>query len=205
MRDRARDVVQPAVLVRRGRLPVRRGRRRSGRRLRVPAESGVRDLARPSGARRGALGAGDGGRARAAAHARRPALAGAGPPGLQGEVLRRSALARRGLPPGHGLGLADRPVRRCLAQAASGRPPGARHLLDGFEQAPDGSVCRVDQRDLRRGTAVHSARLRGAGVERRRSAALPGQDRCASANIRARREDSYQLSAVRSQKDLPDG
>ena len=72
-------------------------------------------------------GAGAGRRARPAADAGRPALAGAGHPGLQGEVLRRPAGARRGLSPGHGLGLADRPVRRRLAEAAPGRPRrGAR-------------------------------------------------------------------------------
>ena len=75
-------------------------RRRSG----VPAEPDLRDLARPSGARRDALGAGARGRAGAAADAGRPALAGAGPPRLQGDVLRRPARARRRLPPGHGLG-----------------------------------------------------------------------------------------------------
>ncbi len=45
------DLVQRPVLVRRRRLPLRRGRRREGRRPGVPAESGVRDLARASGAR----------------------------------------------------------------------------------------------------------------------------------------------------------
>ena len=44
-------VVQPALLVRGGRLSVRRRRRRAWRRFGVPAESGVRHLARSSGAR----------------------------------------------------------------------------------------------------------------------------------------------------------
>ena len=44
-------VVQPALLVRRGRLPLRRGRRRAGRRSGLPSESDLCDLARSSGAR----------------------------------------------------------------------------------------------------------------------------------------------------------
>ena len=87
----------------------------------------------------------------AAAHAGRAAVAGAGPSGLQAEVLRRSAIARRGLPPGNRLGLADWAVRRCLAEGCTPRTrQGARHLLDGFAASPVGGVCRVDQRDLRR-------------------------------------------------------
>ena len=49
-RTRAR-VVQPALLVRRGRLPLRRDRRRAGRRSSLPPEPDPGDLARPSGAR----------------------------------------------------------------------------------------------------------------------------------------------------------
>ena len=101
------------------------------------------------------------------------------------EVLRRSAFARRGLPPGNGLGLADWAIRRCLAQAASGGQPGRTAPARRLRQSPVRGVRRVDQRDLRRGTAVHSAWLRGPGLERRRSAAMPGQDGCPSANIRA--------------------
>ena len=62
----------------------------------------------------------------APAHARRAALARARQPGLQGEVLRRPARPRRGLPPGHGLGLADRPVHRRLAEGPPRRSPPAR-------------------------------------------------------------------------------
>ena len=185
-RARAR-VVQPAVLVRRGRLPVRRGRRRST--ATIPAcrpnqvfaislDHPVLDRERWEPVMKVVRAA--------AADAGRPALAGAGPSGLQGEVLRRPALARRGLPPGHGLGLADRPVHRRLAEAASATTArGARHLLDGFEQHLSRSVRRVDQRDLRRRSAVHAARLRRPGLERRGSAALPGEDRCASARASA--------------------
>ena len=69
-----------------------------------------------------ALGAGARRRARAAADAGRPALARARPSRLQAALLRRPARARRRLSPGHGLGLADRPVRRRLAEGASRRP-----------------------------------------------------------------------------------
>ena len=55
------DRVQRPVLVRRRRLPIRRDRRREGRRPGVPAESAVRDLSRAPGACRGAVGAGPGG------------------------------------------------------------------------------------------------------------------------------------------------
>ena len=45
-----------------------------------------------------------------------------GHPDYKPTLLRRSARARRRLSPGHGLGLADRPVHRRLAQGASRRP-----------------------------------------------------------------------------------
>ena len=44
-----------------------------------------------------------------------------GEPGLQAALFRRSARARRRLSPGHGVGLADRPVHRRLAQDPSRR------------------------------------------------------------------------------------
>ena len=103
-----------------------------------------------------------------------------GHPGLQAAVLRRSALARRRLSPGHRLGLADRPVRRRLAEATR-RTALAPALLDGFAQPSRGGVRRLDQRGLRRRSAVYSPRLRRAGLERRRSAALSGKDGRAAA------------------------
>ena len=90
------------------------------------------------------------------ADAGRPAVAGAGSSRLQAEVLRRPAGPRRGVSPGNRLGLADRPVHRCLAEGASRRDrTGARDLLDGFDAAPRRSVHRLHQRDLRRRAAVH--------------------------------------------------
>ena len=71
---------------------------------------------------RDALGAGAERGARAAADAGRPAFARPGPSRLQAAIFRRPARPRCGLPPGHGLGLADRPVHRCLAEGPSRRP-----------------------------------------------------------------------------------
>ena len=52
-----------------------------------------------------------------------------GAPRLQAALLRRPARARRRVPPGDGLGLADRPVRRCLAAGRTRTTaPGARRL-----------------------------------------------------------------------------
>jgi hypothetical protein len=113
---------------------------------------------------RGALGAGAGGGARAAADAGRPALARAGPPGLQAEVLRRPALARRRLSPGHGLGLADRAVRRRLAEGAPRRPApgsGRARCLEGFA------------RTWTRPASARSARSSTPSRRSRRAAASP--------------------------------
>ena len=85
---------------------------------------------------------------------------------VQVEVRRRPADARRRLPPGHGLGMADRAVHRCVGQRASRRAGGRSPLPDRFHPASRRGVRRQHQRDLRRRAAVRSARLRRAGVER---------------------------------------
>ncbi len=123
-----------------------------------------------------ALGAGRRGRPPPAPDAGRPALAGPRPSRLQGQVLRRPPRARRRLPPGHGLGLADRPVHRRLAEGPPRRPRRRPPLPRGLRPAPGRGVRRLDQRDLRRRGAVHPARLHRPGLERRRGAALLGQD-----------------------------
>ena len=56
--ERAQDIIQPAILERGGRLPVRRGGRRAGRRSGVPAEPDSRHFARASGAGPRAMGSG---------------------------------------------------------------------------------------------------------------------------------------------------
>ena len=129
-RPRAR-VVQPALLVRGGRLPLRRRRRRARRRSRVPAEPGVRDLAR----RIRCSTASAGSRscdvvARAAADAGRPALARARASRLQGRRTTATCAPRdAAYHQGTVWALADRPVRRRLAEAASRRSTGGRAQL----------------------------------------------------------------------------
>ena len=129
------------------RLPLRRRRRRERRRSVVPPEPDLRDLARSPGARPGALGGGRQRGARAAADAGRAALAGAGRARLQVALFRRFARPRRRLSPGHGVGLADRPVHRCLAQGPSGRKEARAAFLAGFEphlaEAGIGSISEV--------------------------------------------------------------
>ena len=51
----------------------------------------------------------------------------------------------RGLPPGHGLGLADRPVRRRLAQGAPRRSPGRPRLSRGLPPASERGCAGHDQ------------------------------------------------------------
>ena len=71
-----------------------------------------------------------------------------GHPDYKPQLLRRPARARRRLPPGHGLGLADRPVHRRLAEGPSRTTAtGARRFLDGFVahlgEACIGSISEV--------------------------------------------------------------
>src|SRR5262249_22223490 len=112
-----------------------------------------------------------------AADAGGAAFAGPGQPGLQAEVLRRPAGPRRGLPPGHGVGLADRPVRGRLAEAAPRQPGRGAEVPGGGRARSERRLLRLDQRDLRRRAAVYPAWLHRPGVERRRGAALLGEDR----------------------------
>ena len=132
--DGRAGIVQPAVLVRRRRLPLRHRRRpehgddpacRPNQLFAISLTHPVLDRERwePVLERRPG----------AAADTGRPAVARAGTPGLQVALLWRPALARRGLSPGNGLGLAGRAVRGCLAEGVPGRPAGARQALSGFE------------------------------------------------------------------------
>ena len=179
--ERAPRVVQRALLVRGRRLPLRRGRRRAAATTpALPAEPGLRHLAAAPGARPGALG----GRCwtsvqRAAADARsacarwRP-----GHPDYKREVLRRPARARRRLPPGHGLGLADRPVRRRLAEGASRTTAPARGASwTGFVAAPRRGAASASISEIFDAEAPFTpARLRRPGLERGRGAAVLGED-----------------------------
>ena len=89
-----------------------------------------------------------------------------GDPRLQGALLRRSARARRRVPPGHGLGVAGRSVRRCVAEGLSGRrrrrAAGARRVRRRI------STRRASDRSARSSTP--SRRSRRAAASRRRGA-----------------------------------
>ena len=170
-------VVQPTVLVRRGRLSVRRRRRRA--RATIPRAGRTRCS-----------------RSRSTPGARRarwePVL----------NVVRERLLTPvglRSLAPGHpdykakyygDLRARDAAYHQGTVWAWLIGPfvdawlkvhpddrAGARQLLDGFERAPERGVRRLDQRDLRRRAAVHAARLRRAGVERGGGPAVPREDR----------------------------
>ena len=113
---------------------------------------------------------------RATGDAGRAAFARSGGSRLQSEVLRRSAFPRRGLSPGHSLGLADRAIHRrlaarCIPTIAKAR----RKFLEGFVTLWT-RRCRIDQRDLRRRVALYTARLHRASLERRGSSAVLGKD-----------------------------
>ncbi len=126
-----------------------------------------------------ALGGRDGRRADPVADAGRPALAGAGLAGLQGEVLRRPALARRRLSSGHRLGLADRAVRRRLAEAAPATTAPARvGCSTGSRRI---STRRASARSARSSTPTR--RTLHAGASRRRGAS----PRCSGSSRRRRR------------------
>src|SRR6185436_10942741 len=145
--------------------------RRAGRqRCQHPPEPGVCDLAASSDSLRAALATGDRNGPQPArdgiwiTHAQRRA------PRLQGALSRRSALARRGVSPGHGLALADRPLRRRLPASAS-RSPRRTPAAARFPRTSLRSRRRQHQRNLRRGRSLLARRLHRAGVERRRSPA----------------------------------
>ena len=59
---------------------------------------------------------------------------------------------------------------------------GARALLRGLLSASRRGVRRLGQRDLRRGAALHAARVHRAGLERRRTAACLDPDKAAIDN-----------------------
>ena len=73
-----------------------------------------------------------------------------GEPDYKPTLPRRPALARRGLPSGHRVAVADRAVRRCVAESASRRHAGRAAFLQGFGGPSRRGVCGIHQRDLRR-------------------------------------------------------
>jgi hypothetical protein len=95
--------------------------------------------------------------------------------------LRRAADgARRRLSPGHGVGLAARALR-AGPRAGVRRPRGGARAAGAARTASGRLRRRLDRRDLRRRAALCPARLRRAGVVRRRDAAcLAGAQRGAA-------------------------
>ncbi len=76
-------------------------------------------------------------------------------------------IARCCLSPGDGMAMADRIVHRRVAGGASRRCGGRTHTALAAAGPRDfGGDHGIDQRDLRRGGAVHGTRLRGTSVER---------------------------------------
>jgi hypothetical protein len=94
---------------------------------------------------------------------------------LQGALFRRSPRARRRLPPGHGVGLVGGPVRRRMAEGVPERfrrrAPHPRRLHPASRRRQH----RIDQRGVRRGTALHTTRLYRPGVERGGGAPVPAR------------------------------
>ena len=124
----------------------------------------------------GGAAAGRGGRLRPApAHLARPAQPGPRPARLHRPLRRATAAARRRLSPGHGVELADRPLRQ--RPPAGLRGPGHGRLLPDPAAIP-GAHPRSGhgQRDLRRRPAPPAPRLHRPGLERGRGAAGLARD-----------------------------
>ena len=101
---------------------------------------------------------------RAAADAGRPAVAGARRSRLQAALLRRPAHARRGVPPGHRVGLARRPVRRRVAEGVSRRRRGrAPARSKGSSRT---STTRASDRSARSSTPSRRSRRAAASLRR---------------------------------------
>ena len=169
-------VVQRAVLVREGGLPLRRRRWRVRRRPGVPSQPALRRLAESIRCSTPRAGRPWSTSCASAAHAGRPPLARPRPPRLQGPLLRRPPRARRRLPPGDRLGLVDRPVHRRLAEGPPRRPRRRPPLPRRLPTSPQRGGPGHHQRDLRRRAPVHPARLHRPGLERRRGAAELGEN-----------------------------
>src|SRR5207247_986884 len=113
----------------------------------------------------------------------RPQEPRARPPAVPGPLRRRSAPARRRLPPGHGLGVAPRSVRARALQGPPRREGGAR--VPGAARAPPRRLRRrLHRRDLRRRFTVRARGLHRAGVECRRDAARLARARCGARGLR---------------------
>src|ERR1051326_2375303 len=95
---------------------------------------------------------------------------------MKAAVLRRPPGPRRGVSPGDGVGLADRPVYRCLAQAPPRRRSRRTTTAGRIRGAPERRLHRFDQRGVRRRATLHAARLHRPGLERRGGASVLAVD-----------------------------
>ena len=123
-----------------------------------------------------------------------------GHPDYKPTLRRRSAHARRRVSPGHGLGVADRPVHRRVAQGASRRPRGRAPLPRRLRPAPGRGLRRLDQRGLRR----RARRTRRAAASRRRGASPRSCAAGPSPPSRTRRERTSEGRALERRPPAPD-
>ena len=93
-------------------------------------------------------------------------------PTYYGDLRNRDAAYHQGT----GVGLADRPLPRCLAEGPPRRPGRRAPLPRWLHSPPRRGVHWLDQRSLRRHCALHTAGLHRPGVKRRRGPAVPGHD-----------------------------
>jgi len=97
-------------------------------------------------------------------------------PRLQVPILWRPEIARCRISSRNRLGVAYRTIHRCMAPGLSGRLRRRAPVPRWVFSASWGSLHRLCQRNLRRRTAVHSAWMRSAGVECRRSFEVLGEN-----------------------------
>src|SRR5439155_5737560 len=179
----AREGGVRAVMEQRRGLLLRRGRRAGWTRRRAEAEPDLRRVASREPALSRAPAQGRERLRPASPHVLRPQEPRARPPAVPGPLRRRSAPARRRLPPGHGLGVAPRSVRARSLQGPPRREGGAR--VPGAARAPPRRLRhRLHRRDLRWRLAVRARGLHRAGVERRRDAARLARARCGARRLR---------------------
>ncbi len=135
------------------------------------------------GARRNVVGSRSSKWSQNSAHPRGPALAQPGPSGLQSAIFRRPPRPRCRLSPGHRLGLAHRPVHRCLAQVHPEDRAGARSFSTGssriWTKAASARSAKSSMRNRRSRRAAASPRP-GAWPK---SCELPGEDGLAESSL----------------------
>src|SRR5437879_3589074 len=155
-----------AVLERARRVLFRRDRRARRKRRRPQAEPDLRGVAPREPAPAGAPAEGRRRVRPASPHVVRPAQPGSRALAVPGPLRRRPARARRRVPPGHGLGVASRPVRPGAREGLP-RHGGGAFVPGAARGSPRRLWRRLHRRDLRRRSAVRARRMHRSGVERR--------------------------------------